>query len=67
MILGTVAEAIGAFAVTNVDDLVVLAAFFGQAAGHRGATVRIVTGQYLGFMALLAVSVSTALVGETLL
>jgi cadmium resistance protein CadD (predicted permease) len=66
LILGTVAEAIGAFAVTNVDDLVVLAAFFGQAAGHRGATVRIVTGQYLGFMALLAVSVATALVGETL-
>lgn len=67
MLLGTVAEAIGTFVVTNVDDLVMLAVFFGQAAGRRGATVRIVTGQYLGFVALLAVSVVTALVGETLL
>lgn len=67
MILGTVAGAIGTFAVTNVDDLVMLALFFGQADAHRGTAVRIVAGQYLGFMALLAVSVSTALVGETLL
>lgn len=67
MILGTVAEAIVTFAVTNVDDLVVLAVFFGQAAGHRAATIQIVTGQYLGFMALLAISVVAALVGATLL
>jgi cadmium resistance protein CadD (predicted permease) len=67
LILGTVAEAIGTFVVTNIDDLVLLALFFGLAAGHRGATIRIVTGQYLGFVALLAVSVVTALVGETLL
>jgi cadmium resistance protein CadD (predicted permease) len=67
LVLGTAAEAIGTFAVTNVDDLVVLAVFFGQAAGHRDAIRRIVTGQYLGFTALLAASVVTAVVGETLL
>jgi cadmium resistance protein CadD (predicted permease) len=65
--LGTVAEAIGTFAVTNVDDLVVLAVFFGQAEGRRRAILRIVTGQYLGFTALLAVSVTTAVVSATLL
>lgn len=67
MILGTVAGAVGTFAATNVDDLVMLAVFFGQADAHRGTAVRIVAGQYLGFIALLAVSVATALVGETLL
>ena len=44
------------FAVTNVDDLVLLALFF---AG--GATRRVVAGQYLGFGVLLAVSVAGAL------
>ncbi len=47
------------FAVTNVDDIVILAVFFGQAAG-RGAA-RVVLGQYLGFAAILAVSVVGAL------
>ncbi|MFI6678179.1 cadmium resistance transporter [Kribbella sp. NPDC050470] len=50
------------FAITNVDDLVILALFFGQAqrAGRTGA-VRIVVGQYLGFIAILAASVLGAL------
>ncbi|WP_199240603.1 hypothetical protein [Kribbella orskensis] len=43
------------FAVTNVDDIVVLALFFGQAheQGRAGA-IRVVIGQYLGFAAILA-------------
>ncbi|MFE3175794.1 cadmium resistance transporter [Amycolatopsis sp. NPDC059090] len=49
------------FAVTNVDDIVVLALFFGQAAGSRGGTARVVAGQYLGFAAILAASVLGAL------
>jgi cadmium resistance protein CadD (predicted permease) len=49
------------FAVTNVDDLVILALFFGQAAGRRGAEARVVAGQYLGFTAILAVSILGAL------
>jgi cadmium resistance protein CadD (predicted permease) len=48
------------FAVTNVDDLLILALFFGQAR-TRSAAVRIVLGQYAGFTAILAVSVLGAL------
>lgn len=64
---GVVGQAIGTFAVTNIDDLVVLAVFFGQAPGHRGAAVRVVAGQYLGFIAILAVSIVTAVAGSALL
>jgi len=65
--LRTIGQAIGAFAFTNIDDVVVLAVFFGQARGHRGANLRIIGGQYLGFMALLAVSLGGAIVGTALL
>jgi cadmium resistance protein CadD (predicted permease) len=44
------------FAVTNVDDLVMLAVFFGRAPG-LGARWRIVAGQYLGFGAILLAAV----------
>lgn len=48
------------FAVTNVDDIVILAVFFGRAAGGR-AVRRVVLGQYIGFAGLLAVSIAGAL------
>ena len=67
MDLRTIGQAIGTFAFTNIDDVVVLAVFFGQARGHRGANLRIIGGQYLGFMALLAVSLAGAIVGTALL
>ena len=67
MDLRTIGQAIGAFAFTNIDDVVVLAVFFGQARGYRGANLRIIGGQYLGFMALLAVSLAGAIVGTALL
>ncbi|MEE6168177.1 MULTISPECIES: cadmium resistance transporter [unclassified Mycolicibacterium] len=54
------------FAVTNVDDLVMLTVFFGRAEGRRAAVMRVVAGQYLGFSAIVAVSVLGAL-GATLL
>lgn len=57
---GIVAEAAGLFAITNVDDIVVLSLFFGRGAGQHGAATRIVTGQYLGFTAILAITVSAA-------
>lgn len=60
MQLGLIGQAAGMFAVTNVDDLVLLALFFGQAGGRRGA-VRVVAGQYLGFAGILAVSIVGAL------
>ncbi|MDQ3786597.1 MAG: cadmium resistance transporter [Actinomycetota bacterium] len=54
--LGTVGQAVGLFAVTNVDDILVLALFFGQ-----GGTVRkIAAGQYLGFAGILVVAVAAA-------
>ena len=58
---GLAGQAVGMFAVTNVDDLVILALFFGRAAGDRGAAARVVAGQYLGFAAILGVSVVGAL------
>lgn len=60
MNLGIIGQAAGLFAVTNIDDIVVLALFFAQGAGHRGSTRRIVLGQYLGFAAILAVAVAAA-------
>jgi cadmium resistance protein CadD (predicted permease) len=57
---GIVAEAAGLFAVTNVDDILVLSLFFGRSAGQQGAARRIVAGQYLGFAALLAIIVAAA-------
>jgi cadmium resistance protein CadD (predicted permease) len=63
---GIVGQAAGLFAVTNIDDLVVLAMFFAQGAGHRHAARRIAIGQYLGFAAILAVAVPAAL-GATFL
>jgi cadmium resistance protein CadD (predicted permease) len=58
--LGIVGQAVGLFAVTNIDDIVVLALFFAQGAGRRGAARRVVLGQYLGFAAILAVAVAAA-------
>ena len=55
-----VAEAAGLFAITNVDDIVVLSLFFGRSAGQPGAARRIVAGQYLGFTAILAITVAAA-------
>jgi cadmium resistance protein CadD (predicted permease) len=55
---GIVGQAAGLFAVTNIDDIVVLALFFAQGAGHKNAGRRIAVGQYLGFAAILAVAVA---------
>ncbi|EFC81840.1 cadmium resistance transporter [Parafrankia sp. EUN1f] len=60
MNLGIIGQAAGLFAVTNVDDIVVLALFFAQGAGDRDSTRRIVLGQYVGFSAILAVAVAAA-------
>ncbi|GAA2490845.1 cadmium resistance transporter [Streptomyces longisporus] len=60
MSLGMVAQAAGLFAVTNIDDIVLLSLFFAQGAGHRGSARRIALGQYTGFAAILAVAVAAA-------
>lgn len=61
MSLSILGQAAGMFAVTNVDDMLVLAVFFGQGAGSRGAAWRVVAGQYLGFLGILAASIVGAL------
>ncbi|NBH07522.1 cadmium resistance transporter [Amycolatopsis sp. SID8362] len=60
MTVELIGRAAAMFAVTNVDDLVLLAVFFGQAAGRRNQ-LKVVAGQFLGFAAILAVSVAGAL------
>ncbi|MGI5240426.1 cadmium resistance transporter [Dactylosporangium sp. CA-139066] len=66
MNLGIVGQAVGLFAVTNIDDVVVLALFFAQGAGRRHAARNITVGQYVGFAAIVAVAV-TAAFGATFL
>jgi cadmium resistance protein CadD (predicted permease) len=51
--LSVLGQATGMFAVTNIDDMLVLAVFFGQAAGQQAAARRVVLGQYAGFLATL--------------
>ena len=59
---GLPVRAAGMFAVTNIDDLLVLALFFGRAAvAGRAGAMRVVLGQYLGFTAILAASIAGAL------
>jgi cadmium resistance protein CadD (predicted permease) len=55
-----VGQAIAMFAVTNVDDILVLALFFGQTT-NRDGVIRVVIGQYLGFSAILVFSIIGAL------
>jgi hypothetical protein len=57
-----IAEAATMFAVTNVDDILLLALSFGRAQRDRAAQRRIVLGQYLSFCGILAASVLTAFV-----
>ena len=63
---GLIGRATGMFAVTNVDDLLLLAVYFGRAAGDRRAEARIVLGQYLGFGVILAAAVAGALTAALL-
>ena len=57
---GLIAEAAGLFAVTNLDDIVILSLFFAQGAGEHGSARRVVAGQYLAFAAILAVAIGIA-------
>jgi cadmium resistance transport/sequestration family protein len=60
--IGTILAAVGLFVSTNIDDLVVLTILFLVSA--RGGTLtawKVVTGQYLGLVTLIAISVAAAL------
>jgi len=58
--IATIVAAVGLFAATNIDDLVVLTVLF--LASARGALPgwKVVAGQYLGFITLVSVSVIAA-------
>jgi len=60
-VIGTIAAAVGLFAATNIDDIVVLTVLF--LATTRGTLTgwKVVLGQYLGFVGLVAISVVAAL------
>ncbi|KAF4502288.1 hypothetical protein FAGAP_1473 [Fusarium agapanthi] len=52
-----IGTACATFAVTNVDDIFVLVAFFAEATTNRSLTpVKIAVGQYVGFTVIVAVS-----------
>ena len=55
-----IGRAVGVFAATNVDDLVIIALFVGRLAGVRGRTARVALGQYLGFGVILVGSLVAA-------
>src|SRR5215468_1070107 len=57
---GLIAEAAGVFAVTNLDDIVILSLFFAQGAGEHGSARRVVAGQYLAFAVILAGAIGIA-------
>jgi cadmium resistance protein CadD (predicted permease) len=57
---GLIAEAAGLFAVTTVDDIVILSLFFAQGAGEHDSARRVVTGQYLAFAVILAMAIGIA-------
>ncbi|HEX5876841.1 MAG TPA: cadmium resistance transporter [Actinomycetota bacterium] len=64
MDLRLLGQAVGMFAVTNIDDILILALFFGQAASAgagRAGAIRVVLGQYLGFIAILVAAIVGAL------
>ncbi|MET8088140.1 cadmium resistance transporter [Micromonospora sp. NPDC005237] len=60
MNLGIIGQAVALFALTNIDDILILALFFARGAGRRDTTRNIVAGQYLGFAGILAVAVAAA-------
>ncbi|MEO3786214.1 cadmium resistance transporter [Actinocorallia sp. B10E7] len=60
MTLGIIGQAAALFAVTNIDDLLVLALFFARGAGRPRSALRITLGQYLGFAAILLAALAAA-------
>lgn len=60
-------SAIGLFIATNIDDIIVLSLFFARGARQKGATLRILVGQYLGFAGILAAAVLVTLGADAFL
>lgn len=54
MTITALLQAVGLFIATNIDDIIVLSLFFARGSGHPRTTVKILLGQYLGFVGILA-------------
>ena len=54
-------QAIGLFIATNIDDIIVLSLFFARGAGRPGTPAKILAGQYLGFVGILAAALVVTL------
>ena len=67
MILSSIAQAVGLFIATNIDNIIILSLFFGRGQGQPGTTRRILLGQYLGFLGILGAAVLAALGAQALL
>ena len=57
MTITALLQAVGLFIATNIDDIIVLSLFFARGAGRSGTTAKILAGQYLGFLGILAAAV----------
>ncbi|GAB3112418.1 cadmium resistance transporter [Janibacter alkaliphilus] len=57
MTITALLQAVGLFIATNIDDIIVLSLFFARGAGRSGTTAKILVGQYLGFLGILAAAV----------
>lgn len=66
MSVDLVAQATALFAVTNIDDLVLLAVLFGQATSRTRA-LRVVAGWYVGYLPVLTAAVVIGALGARLL
>ena len=67
MILSSIAQAVGLFIATNIDDIIILSLFFGRGQGQPGTARRILLGQYVGFLGILGAAVLTSLGAQALL
>lgn len=65
--IASIIQAVALFAVTNIDDIIVLALFFARGAKHRGTTRTILLGQYLGFIGILIIAAVASYGAVTLL
>lgn len=65
--IASIIQAVALFAVTNIDDIIVLALFFARGAKHRGTTRTILLGQYLGFLGILIIAAVASYGAVTLL
>jgi cadmium resistance protein CadD (predicted permease) len=66
MSVDLIAQAAALFAVTNIDDLVLLAVLFGQATSRTRA-LRVVAGWYVGYLPVLAAALVIGALGARLL